>query len=222
MLDGLHRLATLIHPVHPAVLRGVLLQWLTDAHYEAGTLQQRREVSSRGDWVNQNSFGTDRYQFLLRTADTLVRELPDLVVARPHGSLVLNLNGAAIYQFRMENPPHGLVRAGDFREELLSDEPADTGQLELLTGAFLHLGGRELVLLPWAGTDTGGLREAWIGSGALNAEKKIDWDWCLSFDHLVTGSPDGPPGTHLATGFDGPEPKVDLRPRTDEAGTEAG
>ena len=203
----LELLSELVHPVPFEELRFALLRWLQDGHEAAGRAQLVR-VDEHLDWRNDTSFGTDRYQYLVGTADAFVARYEEMTADHSYGSLLIRLPRAVIYPFRVESGPHGSVRnTSDLRFELLSE--SDRNELALLKRREILLGGRELLLLPWEGTEKSGLTGAWIGQGLL-AGSQIDWTWLVRLDSESTGYA-GQPET---SPFDAPQPVPPLRPRT--------
>lgn len=193
-----------------------MCRWLRDAHEAAAVLQPLRK-NHRGSWRNNTSFGIDRYQYLLGTADSLTAELPGLEVDAAFQSVLLKLDRVGIYQFQAPAGPRGSVSdASDLRRELLE---ADDG-FALIRRRDAWLGGRELLLLPWQGTEQDGLTSAWVGQGSLPyGENRIAWDWLIHLQDLV-GEGMGLfefPG--LATppdpaAFEQPQPTLPIRPRS--------
>ncbi|MBV8932095.1 MAG: hypothetical protein JOZ47_14185 [Kutzneria sp.] len=205
-VDDSARFARLIEPNSIAHLATVLLRWLQDAHDAARSVQRHRTDEERGAWDNTVSFGTDRYQFLVRTAASLTSELPELVAGDSYRSLLLKLSHVALYPFRVDEGPHSPIRAGsDLRTELLSD---DSSQWSLLRRKDLLTGGRELALVPWTGTENDGCTGLWAGQGALRGNL-IDWDWlveltafCIGFDVPATRAPTMPITVEGPAAFD--------------------
>jgi hypothetical protein len=211
------RFTALIRPVSAVDFVSVMRQWLQDAHEAAAGLQQLRK-NHRGSWSNNTSFGTDRYQYLLNTAESLGADLPGLEVDAAFQSVLLKLEKVGIYQFQAPAGPRGSVSdASDLRRELLE---ADEG-LALFRRRDAWLDGRELLLLPWQGTEQDGLINAWIGQGYLpQDDNRIAWDWLIPMLDLIgdgvglfelpglTAPPD--PGA-----FEQPQPALPIRPRAD-------
>lgn len=208
----LDRLGRLVAPVPLLDLASTLCRWLHDAHEAAAGLQPLRRNSSRGGWHNNTSFGTDRYQFLLNTADSLTAELPDLEVDSAFQSILLKLDQAAIYQMQSASGPRGsLSDASDLRRELLTPG----GDPSLISRRDLWLGNRQLVFLVWSGTEEHGLTSAWAGRGELN-DNYIDWDWLVSLlDIAEQRVPQPRTATPLdPTIFDVPQPELPIKPRS--------
>ncbi|MBB5891413.1 hypothetical protein ACFFS4_31805 [Kutzneria kofuensis] len=221
--DPQHRaqLARLVVPNSVHFLATVLLRWLHDAHDAARRIQPYRRDDERGEWHNNVSFGTDRYQYLVRTAKSLKSEIPELAPDFSYQSMLLKLNAAALYPFRVDDGPRGPIRStSDLRAELLSDE--DEAELELLTRKEALLGSRELILLPWAGDEGKGCTGLWAGQGVVR-DNLIDWYWLIELTGEAEGlggptattppQPDAPDGPAL---FDQPPPPLRLTPRTEQ------
>jgi hypothetical protein len=204
------RLAHLIDPIPPATFVSVICEWLQDAHEAAAEQQRVRGNGPRGDWSNNTSFGTDRYQFLVRTAQSLTAELPDLRVEWAYQTIVLKLPKVGVYQMQVHGGPTGsLADASELRRELLSghEHPALFSRPEAL------FGDRQRLTLVWTGSEKHGLTGAWIGHGEL-VDNRIDWVWRESlFD--VTGAAGVPrqTGPLDPTIFELPQPTLPLRPR---------
>lgn len=173
--DGRPHLRRLISSVSVERMAVALEGWLDEAHRVAFDLQRYRIDERGGDWSNTISFGTDRYQYLLHSAPDLVEDLP-VQVERPYRSLLIKLGDAAVYPFRMDNPPYGSVRVGsDLRRDMLA--PSDEVELALLARTDVLTGDRTRVLLPWKGSEDG-LDCLWAGKGVLNRNgTSIDWEW---------------------------------------------
>ncbi|TDV43607.1 hypothetical protein [Actinophytocola oryzae] len=213
------RLAALIDPIPVPTLVSVLCEWLRDAHEVAAEHQRLRLSGPRGDWNNSHSFGTDRYQFLVRTAESLTAQLPDLQVEWAFQTVALKLPKVGIYQMQVHGGPNGsLADASDLRRELLNG--ADHQALFSRPDALF--GDRERLALVWTGAEQHGLTGAWIGQGEL-VDNRVDWDWC---DYLLdmtnaTGVPRRT-GPLDPTIFDVSEPTLPLRPRHSEDGRRSG
>src|SRR5262245_50412789 len=167
------QLTRLIDPIPLPTFVSVLCQWLQDAHDAAAELQRVRLSGPRGNWNNSHSFGTDRYQFLVRTAGSLAAELPDLLVERAFQTVALKLPRVGIYQMQVHGGPTGsLADASDLRRELLgaADHPGLFSRPDAL------FGDRERLALVWTGSEQHGLTGAWVGQGEL-VEARIDWIW---------------------------------------------
>ncbi|WP_106192966.1 hypothetical protein [Umezawaea tangerina] len=188
-------------------LTDVLFRWLRDSHDAAHDLQLQRK-DDRGDWYNDTSFGTDRYQYLVQTAKSLRDELDDLLVDRGENSLLLKLPRVAVYPFRVEAGPYKPIRnISDLRKELLSDEPPsdeETRDLHLLTRKEALVNGRELLLLPWTGSERQGCTGIWAGQGILEGSL-INWGWIVSLDTAAEGG-----GTQVHPTPLGPIPTPDV------------
>jgi hypothetical protein len=204
------RLAHLIEPVPPLEFTTTICRWLQDAHEAAADLQRSRRSGSRGSWSNNVSFGVDRYQFLLATADSLTADLPDLQVDSAFQSVLLKLPRVGIYQLQVPAGPYGsLGDTSELRRELLTTGD-DHG---LISRPEIWFGGRERLFLVWNGNEEHGLTGAWAGQGEM-LEKRIDWHWLVSLQDLTSSA--GVPrqtGPLDPTIFDLPEPALPLRPR---------
>lgn len=213
------RLAHLIDPVPLPTFVAVICEWLQDAHEAAAELQRVRLGGSRGKWQNPMSFGVDRYQFLVRTADSLTGSLPDLQVETAFQTVALKLPKVGIYQMQVHGGPTGsLADASDLRRELLNSKDHQA----LFSRPDALFGDRQRLTLLWTGTEEHGLTGAWIGQGEL-IDNHIDWSWRESL-HDITGAA----GVPRQTGpldpaiFDLPAPTLDLRPRGSEDGRRSG
>lgn len=213
------RLAHLIDPVPLPTFVSAICEWLQDAHDAAADLQRVRRSGPRGDWHNPHSFGTDRYQFLVRTAGSLTAVLPELQVESAFQTVALKLPRVGIYQMQVHGGPNGsLADASDLRRELLNSRDHQG----LFSRPDALFGDRERLTLLWTGTEKDGLTGAWIGQGEL-VENHIDWFWRESL-HDITGAA----GIPRQTGpldpaiFDLPEPMLPLRPRDQDEGRETG
>lgn len=205
------QLTRLIEPIPLPTFVSVICQWLQDAHDAAADLQRVRLSGPRGNWNNSHSFGTDRYQFLVRTAQSLTAELPDLQVDWAYQTVALKLPRVGIYQMQVNGGPTGsLADASDLRRELLSGSDSHA----LFSRPDALFGDRERLALVWTGSEQHGLTGAWIGRGEL-VESHIDWVWRESLLD-VTGAAGVPrqTGPLDPTIFDLPEPGLPLRPRT--------
>lgn len=216
--EDIRRLEELVAPNTARYLTEVLRRWLQDAHDAARQLQLGRKDDDRGDWVNDTSFGTDRYQYLVNTAKSLETELDGLETDRGFNSLLLKLPNAAIYPYRVESDPYKPIRnLSELRTELLSDEPP-TEELALFTRTSTLLDGRERLLLPWSGSEIEGCTGVWAGQGSLNeAYKQMDWQWIVRLDkggEGLGGRPGlpGPQSRPRPDVFDAPPPPIPLRP----------
>jgi hypothetical protein len=213
------RLANLIDPVPVPAFTSAICEWLQDAHDAAADLQRVRRSGPRGDWNNPMSFGTDRYQFLVRTAASLTAAIPELQVDTAFQTVALKLPKAGIYQMQVHGGPHGsLADASDLRRELLNSRDHQA----LFSRPDALFGDRVRLTLLWTGTEKDGLTGAWIGQGEL-VDNHIDWSWKESL-HDVTGAA----GIPRQTGpldpaiFELPEPTLDLRPRESDEGSQSG
>jgi hypothetical protein len=213
------QLARLIDPIPVPTFVSVMCEWLQDAHEAAAELQRVRLAGARGNWSNPHSFGTDRYQFLVRTAESLPAQLPDLQVESAFQTVALKLPRAGIYQMQVNGGPTGsLADASDLRRELLgaADHPGLFSRPDAL------FGDRERLALVWTGSEQHGLTGAWIGQGEL-IETRIDWVWRESLLDVTAAA--GVPrqtGPLDPTIFDLAEPTLPLRPRTTDEGRQSG
>jgi hypothetical protein len=210
------RFAALIRPVPVIDFVGCVCRWLQDAHEAAAELQPLRKTHHRGNWDNNTSFGTDRYQYLLSTAQSLSSELPDLEAVPGFQSVLLRLGKVGVYQFQAPTGPHGSFSdASDLRRELFEASQRD----ELFSRRDAWLGGRQLLLLPWQGTEEDGLTATWVGQGTLE-DNRIDWEWLIRLQDLVEdgyglfGIP-GPSEPLDPGAFEQPQPMLPIRPRTE-------
>jgi hypothetical protein len=213
------RLAALLRPVPLLDFITHVCQWLQDAHDAAADLQPLRKNNHRSNWNNSTSFGTDRHQYLLNTAESLNVDMPEMEVAADFQSVLLKLDRVGIYQFHMPSGPRGSVGdASDLRRQLLSLSEDDA----LFSRPDAWLRGRELLLLPWTGTEDGGLTDTWAGQGLLD-DNHISWQWVVRLQDIAEGGY-GHPG-HLVPAaqadlfgpdaFDQPQPALPLAPRAE-------
>jgi hypothetical protein len=217
------RFAGLIRPVPVIDFVGAVRRWLQDAHEAAAELQPLRK-NHRGTWNNNTSFGIDRYQYLLGTAGSLTGELPDLEVDAAFQSVLLKLGKVGVYQFQAPAGPRGsLGDASDLRRELL--EAGDNQALFSRRDAWLR--GRELLLLPWSGTEEDGLTGSWVGQGSLPRESnRIEWEWLvrlegISADGYGLFGPPGPSEPLDPAAFEQPQPMLPIRPRAERPSASA-
>ena len=211
----MERLADLIDPVPLPVFVAAICEWLQDAHDAAGDLQRVRTSGPRGDWNNPTSFGTDRYQFLVRTAPSLTAALPDLQVDSAFQTVALKLPKVGIYQMQVHGGPDGsLADASDLRRELLNSRDHQA----LFSRPDALFGDRARLTLLWTGTERDGLTGAWIGQGEL-VDNRIDWFWRDSL-HDVTGATAIPHqgGPLDPAVFDLSQPTLPLRARDADEG----
>ncbi|WP_018686417.1 hypothetical protein [Actinokineospora enzanensis] len=207
MVDGHDQLAALVAPLSLAHLTSVLARWLWDGHRAAAELQALRRDDARGHWDNAFSYGTDRYQYLVRTADSLIDEIDGLAPDRGYQSLLLKLPRVALYPLSAASGPHGpMGTASELRRELLND--AESPELALLSRREMWVANRELVLLPWSGSEDVGLTGLWAGKGEADRHDRahVDWEWLVQLD--LTG------GTGQAGLFDAVPLDRPLRRRT--------
>ncbi|AOS61286.1 hypothetical protein [Actinoalloteichus hymeniacidonis] len=176
---GQSRFIELVAPVSAVRLAEALTEWLEQAHRAAGELQESRRRHWRADWSNTHSFGTDRYHYLVGTADSVAEEFDELEADHRHRSLFLVTPHSLIYQLRAKggSPDGPLLQDGDVQQALAMpavdpEEPAPG----LFSPRFALTGGREVLFLLWTGSETG-LGTAWVGQGARNAREGIDWTW---------------------------------------------
>ena len=205
-------LTSLLHPVPVLDFIATFTRWLQDAHETAASFQPGR-TGPRGSWRNNTGFGTDRYQFLRGTAGSLTGELPGLEVDGAFQSVLLKLPRVGMYQLLMPAGPHGsLGDASDLRRELFGAGD-DEG---LISRRDAWLSGRELLFLPWHGTEAVGLTGLWAGQGMLQDDNHIDWQWCVDLRELGAGlAPDIPAGRLAPDAFGLPQPMLPLRPRVE-------
>jgi hypothetical protein len=206
------RLTRLLHPVPVLDFIATMTRWLQDAHDSAASFQPGR-TGPRGSWANNTSFGTDRYQFLLKTADSLIGELPGLEVDAGFQSVLLKLRRVGMYQLMMPAGPHGsLGDASALRRELFG-----AGENEgLISRREVWLGGRDLLFLPWSGTEDLGLTGLWAGRGTLQEDNHIDWEWCVDLHEIGRGlAPNVSASPFAPDKFGLPQPMLPLRPRTE-------
>jgi hypothetical protein len=207
-------LTRLLQPVPVLDFIGTFTRWLQEAHESAASLQPARRHGPRGNWDNNTSFGTDRYQFLRATADSLIGELPGLEVDAAFQAVLLKLPKLGMYHLLMPSGPDGsLGDASDLRRELFG-----AGENEgLISRREVWLSGRELLFLPWSGTEALGLTGLWAGQGMLRDDNHIDWQWCTDLRELGAGlAPAIPAGRLAPDAFGLPtQPALPLRPRTE-------
>ncbi|HEY7594387.1 MAG TPA: hypothetical protein VH969_14640 [Actinophytocola sp.] len=204
------RLTTLLHPLPATDFVATISAWLQDAHDAAASFQPGR-TGPRGSWRNNTSFGTDRYQFLRGTAGSLTGELPGLEVDAAFQSVLLKLPRVGMYQLLMPAGPDGsLGDASDLRRELFG-----AGDHEgLISRREAWLSGRELLFLPWHGTEALGLTGLWAGQGMLSDDNHIEWDWCVNLRELLAGTAVPVPRAEDAFG-PATQPTLPLRPRSE-------
>ncbi len=212
--DPLHvdHLTSLLHPVPVLDFIATITRWLQDAHDAAASLQPARRNGPRGNWDNNTSFGTDRYQFLRVTADSLAGELPGLEVDAAFQAVLLKLPRVGMYHMLMPAGPYGsLGDASDLRRELLGAGD-DAGLFSKRDALLSH---RDLLFLPWNGTEAVGLTGLWAGQGLLREDNHVDWRWCVDLRELGAGlAPEIPAGRLAPETFDLPQPMLPLRPRS--------
>ncbi|MCT2581659.1 hypothetical protein [Actinophytocola gossypii] len=213
----LDRLGELVRPVPLADFATTLCRWLRDAHEAAADVQAQRRSNHRGGWSNNTSFGTDRYQYLLNTANSLDTELPGLVVDSAFQSVLLKFARFGVYQMQLPTGPRGSIGdASDLRRDLLTT----SGDPGLLSRRDVWLADRQLLFLGWAGNEDDGLTGAWVGQGELY-ENRVEWEWLLDLLAIADDVGAGPvPEPRRSapldpTIFDVPEPVVPIRPRLD-------
>jgi hypothetical protein len=210
------RFAGLIRPVPVVDFVSAVCRWLQDAHDAAAALQPLRK-DLRGPWNNNTSFGTDRYQYLLNTAESLTADLPYLEVDPGFQSVLLRLDRVGIYQFQAPSGPRGSFSdASDLRRELFD---AGDGQA-LFSRRDAWLRGRKMLLLPWSGTEEDGLTDTWVGQGSLE-DNRIVWDWLIRLQDILSDSYGlfdiAAPGEALDPDtFEQPQPMLPIRPRAEQ------
>ncbi len=204
-------LAALIRPVEVLDFISGICRWLQDAHDAAADLQPLRKNTYRGNWNNNTSFGTDRHQYLLATASSLTVDFPDLDVDSAFQSVLLKLDHVGVYQFHVDSPFGSLSDSSELRRELLA--PGD--DIALLSRRDAWLTGRELLLLPWSGTEELGLTDAWAGQGTMY-DNRMRWDWLVRLQDVAASQAPLAPMLPLdPEAFDQPQPELPLRPRTE-------
>jgi len=207
------QLTALLHPVPLPDFIASISAWLQDAHDAAASLQPARG-GPRGSWRNNTSFGTDRYQYLKFTADSLTGELPGLEVDSAFQSVLLKLPRIGMYQLLMPAGPDGsLGDASDLRRELFG-----AGEHEgLMSRRDAWLSGRQLLFLPWHGTEALGLTGLWAGQGNMQDDSHIDWQWCVDLRELAAAiTPPSQERRLVPDTFDrATQPELPLRPRTE-------
>lgn len=206
-------LTALLHPVPVLDFVATISSWLQDAHDAAASFQPGR-TGPRGSWRNNTSFGTDRYQYLRGTADSLIGELRGLEVDAAFQSVLLKFPRVGMYQLLMPAGPDGsLGDASDLRRELFG-----AGDHEgLISRRDAWLSGRELLFLPWHGSEASGLTGLWAGQGILQDDNHIDWQWCVDLREAVAGPElPIPAGRPAPDAFGLPtQPTLPLRPRAE-------
>lgn len=200
-------------------LAETLIDWIVEAHDVAARMNGHRYDSPRGQWNNTTSYGTDRYQYLLATAEQVAHELPRVHVSTPQNSLLLHIGArCTIYQFHaVGNTPLGpLLNESEVQRTLAG---AEESEWALFTKAQSLLGDRELILMPWAEDADGNYSQVWVGQGTRGSGAAIEWSWLHPLRDVIdepgndTG-PSGPPTGPSPDPWDGaaePEPRV--RPR---------
>jgi len=207
------QLTALLHPIPVPDFIATMTTWLQEAHEQAASLQPAR-MGPRGSWRNNTSFGTDRYQCLKFTADSLIGELPGLEVDAAFQSVLLKLPRVGMYQLLMPAGPEGsLGDASDLRRELFGAGAHE----ELISRRDAWLSGRQLLFLPWHGTEAVGLAGLWAGQGLLQEDGHIDWQWCVDLLELADTLTPPRQQRRLAPETFGraTQPELPLRPRTD-------
>jgi hypothetical protein len=207
-------LTRLLRPVPMLDFIGTVTRWLQDAHEAAASLQPARRHGRRGSWDNNTSFGTDRYQYLRATADSLIGELPGLEIDAAFQAVMLKLPKVGMYHLLMPAGPHGsLGDASDLRRELFGAGD----ELGLFSRRDAWLSHRPLLFLPWHGSEALGLTGLWAGQGMLQEDNHIDWHWCVDLRELGAGLAPQIPAGRLAPDTFGlsSQPTLPLRPRTE-------
>jgi hypothetical protein len=217
----LDRFAALIKPVPAVEFVSTICRWLQDAHEAAAELQPIRRSNHRGNWDNNTSFGTDRHQYLLSTAESLVADLPALEVDQAFQSVLLKLERVGIYQYHAPAGPYGSIgEASDLRRELFTAEITDA----LFSRADAWLNHRVRLFLPWSGTEELGLTDAWIGQGLLR-ENHISWTWLLRLQDVLDGTALTPVGETVPldpAAFEQVQPMLPIKPRAERPAGSAG
>ncbi len=205
-------LTSVLQPVPVPDFVGTMCRWLQDAHDAATSQQLTRRSGPRGRWDNNTSFGTDRYQFLRETADSLTGELPSLEVETAFQATLLKLPKVAIYHLLMPSGPYrSLGDASDLRRALFGAGD-DVG---LFSKRDVLLSGRCLLFLPWNGLEEVGLTGLWAGHGVLQDDNHIDWEWCVDLRQLGASLAPEVPVWPASNAFDQAQPMLPLRPRTE-------
>ncbi|APU12525.1 hypothetical protein [Actinoalloteichus fjordicus] len=219
---GVSRFADLVAPVAPVRFAEALLGWLADSHTAARDLQELRRRHSKADWANTHSFGTDRYHYLVGTAEAMAEELSGVESDQSRQSLFLCTPQALIYQCRAKggSPDEPLLQEGYVQRSLAMPDvdPADLDP-GLFTPKFAVSGGREVIFLLWTGSEEG-LAEAWVGQGSRNAQHGIAWTWLHPLRDVIDGIGSAAPSTTIPDGPTQPMldlPELDLSPRGEEA-----
>jgi hypothetical protein len=215
------RLTKLIQPVPVVDFAAVICRWLQDAHEAAAELQPIRRSNHRGNWDNNTSFGTDRHQYLLSTADSLTGELPTLEVHAAFQSVLLKFERVGIYQYHAPSGPYGsLGEASDLRRELFTQDMYEA----LFSRADVWLNHRERLFLPWSGTEEVGLTEAWVGQGSLR-DNRMSWSWLLKLQDVLDGTALAPVGETVPldpAAFEQTQPALPIKPRAERPAGSAG
>ncbi|WNV82809.1 hypothetical protein [Umezawaea sp. Da 62-37] len=173
-----------------------LFSWLQHSHDAAHELQASRQDEEHGDWRNDTSFVTDRYQFLVHTATSLWDRTEDLRIDPSSDPLLLKLPKVTIYPFRVAPDPHhpipGITTLG---RTLLSGEKPSPEHRNAHAFLSVHqalLDDRELLLLPWTGAEGAGCTGMWAGQGQWSGDR-VEWTWLVCLTDEVGGIPDQAP-----------------------------
>lgn len=200
-------------------LAETLIDWIIEAHDVATRMNDHRCDSPRGQWNDATSYGTDRYQYLLATAEQVAEALPRVHVSTPQNSLLLHIGArCTIYQFHApENTPFGpLLNESEVQRTLAGEEDP---RWALLTKAQSLFGDREPILMPWAEDADGNYSQVWVGQGTRGSGDGIEWSWLHPLRDIIDepGTGNGPsnaptgPSPDTWDGTEEPAPRV--RPR---------
>ncbi|MCP2334367.1 hypothetical protein [Actinoalloteichus caeruleus] len=172
----------LVGETRSAAVAGHLLDWLALAHSAAAELQRVRRRSARGSWANGWSFGTDRYQYLLATASGL----PDARVNPAFQSMTIGIGNCALYQYRAKtgSPLTSVLDDTELQRRLVRPPEEPPG---LFPANHAITGGRDLLFLPWTGSEAAGLSGAWVGQGSADRDYRIRWSWLWPLTSFTRG-----------------------------------
>ncbi|MET1075413.1 MAG: hypothetical protein ABWY11_22385 [Umezawaea sp.] len=191
--DDLRRLAEMLHPWETERLRNLLFSWLQRGHKVARGLQAERDDET-GDWRNDTSFATDRYQYLMHTARSVWDPPEDLRVDPEADPFLLKFPTVTIYPFRVApDPHHPIPGITDLGRALLAREepsPEHHDALALLSLQEVFMDDRDFLLLPWAGMEDPGCTGMWVGQGQLSDDGTMEWTWLVCLADGTEGTPD--------------------------------